>query len=276
MNLVDLHIHSVYSDGTLTPAEIVSRACGRGVSLISVTDHNALSGTREAEPIARAAGLQYLPGVEIDALFENTDVHILGYGADFENPRLAECIRRARQKLDGMSTELLARMLKDYPELSRAEYEAMVHDTRLGGWKLLEYLKRKGVTPKLHDGFAFYERYGVGYAQAGFEDAEAVVAALHAAGGRAVLAHPGVTFSTERLSAFEACVERALKTGLDGIECEYVRHTPGVTRRLYEICRRHDLMITAGSDCHGAFSANEIGQTGTPLDRIELKGLQTK
>ena len=271
MQYADMHIHSIYSDGTLTPAEIVRIAKNNGVGLISVCDHNAVQGTIEAEVLAKEAGIAYIRGAEIDAIFENLDVHILCYGADFENPMLESCIRRTRALLDEMSAELLRRMQADYPQLDMAEYEGMQHDTSRGGWKMLQYLKKKGITPNLKAGFAFYERYGVGYDTAGFDSIADVVQAIHAAGGKAVLAHPGVSFSTESLNAFEAQVERAMQAGLDGIECHYVRHSAGVTRRLIEICERHGAMITAGSDCHGAFSHNEIGQTRTPVDKLKLR-----
>ena len=270
MHYADMHIHSIYSDGTLTPAEIVRIAKNNGVGLISVCDHNAIQGTIETEALAKEAGIACIRGVEIDAIFENMDVHILCYGADFENPVLDSCIRRTRALLDEMSAELLRRMQADHPQLNMAEYDAMQHDTSRGGWKMLQYLHKKGVTPNLKAGYALYERYGVGYDTAGFDSIEAVVQAIHAAGGKAVLAHPGVSFSTESLNAFEAQVERAMQAGLDGVECCYVRHSAGVTRRLIGICERHGAMITAGSDCHGAFSHNEIGQTRTPIDRLNL------
>ena len=274
MHYADMHIHSIYSDGTLTPAEIVRRAQDNGVGLIAVCDHNAVQGAIEAEALAKAAGIGYVLGVEIDAIFENTDVHILCYGADFENPALADCIHRTRRLLDEMSTELLRRMMRDYPQLSMDEYAALAHDTRQGGWKMLQYMKIKGITPNLKAGFGFYDRYGVGYDSAGFDSIEAVVRAIHAGGGRAVLAHPGVSFSTEYLPEFEARVERAIDAGLDGVECHYVRHPAGIVRSLTAICERRDLMITAGSDCHGAFSHNEIGQTKTPISKLRLEGLR--
>jgi len=270
MAYADLHIHSKYSDGSLSPAEIVRIARAANVSLLSVCDHNLVQGTLEARPLALATGMDYLTGVEIDAMFEGLDIHILCYGADLGDDKLLGRIRHARERLDEMSAELLRRMQADFPQLDMDEYNAMQHDTSRGGWKMLQYLNKKGVTPNLKAGYALYERYGVGYDTAGFDSIEAVVQAIHAAGGKAVLAHPGVSFSTESLNAVEAQVERAMQAGLDGVECYYVRHSAGVTRRLIGICERHGAMITAGSDCHGAFSHNEIGQTRTPIDRLNL------
>ena len=89
-----------------------------------------------------------------------------------------------------------------------------------------------------------------------------------------MLAHPGVVFPTGRLTQFEEYVEKAMDLGLDGIECYYVRHSAGITRSCLDICKKRGAMITAGSDCHGAFNHNEIGQTHTPLDKLILHGLE--
>lgn len=270
MNYADLHIHSLYSDGSFSPEEIIARAKAAGVKLLSVTDHNVVAGTLAAAPLARAAGLDYICGVEIDAIHAGVDIHILCYDADFTDEALLRRIRHARARLDEMSVELLRRMLGDYPRLSLEDYAAFPHDSALGGWKLLQYLRARGVTADLRGGFGFYERYGVTYAGAGFDSAEEIVKSIHAAGGRAVLAHPGVVFPTEYLSAFEAHVRGTLELGLDGVECYYLRHSPSVTRRCLEICDALKLCITSGSDCHGAFNHNAIGQLQTRIDQLRL------
>ena len=273
MGFADMHIHSVYSDGTYTPEEIVRIARASGVELISVCDHNEVRGTLETLPLAQAAGLKCVNGVEIDAIFEGVDIHILCYGARLDDPELLTRIRHARAKLDGMSTELLARMKPNYPQLDAEEFDAWVHDTSRGGWKMLQYLQAKGVTANLMSAMPLYEHYGVTYAAAGFDAAETVIRAIHGAGGRAVLAHPGVVFPTENLRSFASRVEAVMDLGLDGIECHYPRHSAGVARCCMDICRRRGAMITAGSDCHGAFNHNEIGQTRTPADALILNGM---
>jgi len=147
MNYADLHIHSLYSDGSFTPEEIVRRAKAAGVKLISVTDHNVAEGSLATEALAKAAGLDYICGAEIDGIHENVDVHILCYGADFTDAGLTACLRHARSRLDDMSTELLRRMIPDYPALSLEDYERFRHDSRFGGWDRISmdetYLSKK-------------------------------------------------------------------------------------------------------------------------------------
>ena len=270
MGFADLHIHSQYSDGTMTPEEIVRSARSVGAVLISVCDHNVIEGTARVAPLAAAAGLQYLHGAEIDTIWDGADVHILCYGADITHPALRSALHHARKRLDDMSVELLRRMAADYPAVSLSEYEQTAHDPRRGGWKLLQYLVRKRVTAKLKDGFAFYARYGVTYADAGFQDIETVARAIHASGGRAVLAHPQVTFAGEGISGLEARVCGAMEMGLDGVECHHPSQDAGVSRYLRALCDAHGWMITAGSDCHGDFNGRRIACNQIDVGKLRL------
>ncbi len=273
MAFVDMHIHTVFSDGTYTPEDVVRHAVADGAGLIAVCDHNVIDGTLQVVPLAEAAGLTCIPGVEIDGIWRDIDVHVLCYGADFENAALKKVIDHARFILDDMSTQLLLRMLKDYPQLSCDEYMTMPHDSRLGGWKMLEYMWKKGISSGMSDGFRFYETYNVTYAAAGFDSVETVLKAVHGAGGRAVLAHPGVTLPYKDMDDFKEMLCELLDLGFDGVECHYPRNSKALTRACRDICHERGLMITAGSDCHGAFGRHIICDTRTERDQVELKGL---
>lgn len=265
--MIDLHIHSIHSDGTLSPAEIIAEAVKNGVTGMAVCDHNVVAGALEAAPLAAAAGIRFVPGVEIDAMLLGKDAHILCYGADFSDEALLQRIRHARARLDWMSDELLRRMLPDYPGLDYAEYDFLRHDSSQGGWKLLQYLKAKGVTKRLDDALPFYTDYDVTYESAGFHPASEIIAAIHAAGGCAVLAHPGVTFKTGAMDAVRA----ALELNADGVECFYPRHSAELTNELLSFCDAHNLSATAGSDCHGAYSTPSVGETRTPASALRLR-----
>lgn len=265
--MIDLHIHSIYSDGTLSPEQIVAEAVQNGVSGIAVCDHNVIAGSIETRPIAEKAGLKFLPGVEIDAMLLGRDAHILCYGADFTDAALLSRIRHARSRLDWMSDELLRRMLPDFPTLDYAEYEALAHDSAQGGWKLLQYLKAKGITEKLNDAMHFYGDYGVGYEAAGFHRAEDVINSIHAAGGCAILAHPGVTFRENPVEA----LNEARRMGIDGAECFYPRHNAALTQRLLQLCDAFGLSATAGSDCHGSYERARIGDSCVGAEHLRLR-----
>lgn len=263
----DLHIHTTYSDGTLTPAEVIDAAVRANVGLLAICDHNVVEGALAAVPLAKAAGVRLIPGVELDSMLLGYDTHILCYGADFSDPTLRTIIRDARARLDQMSDDLLLRMLPDFRVLDAEEYARFPMDHAQGGWKLLQYLVQKGVTRTLKDAMPFYDQYDVTYAQAGFLAAEDVVAAIHAAKGVAVLAHPEVTFGDRMEDGLRA----ALACGMDGIECHYPKHSPHLTARLRAFCQERDWMITSGSDCHGAFGRSAIGDPGTRIEQIHFE-----
>jgi len=269
----DLHIHSTHSDGSLSPEEIVREAVAHGVGLIAVTDHELVSGSLEAEPIARRAGLGFIRGVEVECRADGRFHHLLAYGVDFFEPRFACLIAENRRKLDDMSVELVRRLEPLYPQLSLPDFEAFEHDVTLGGWKGLGYLLHRGVTKTIREGMPLYNLHGVTYEGAGFPPLDAAVTAIHQAGGHVVLAHPGATVPHPDGETFLAGVRALLDRGLDGVECYYPLHTDEMTRRLLELCRARELLITAGSDCHGVFGRTRVGQMDVPVEALSLKGL---
>ncbi len=271
MGYADLHIHTTFSDGSLTPAEAVERAARNGVSLMAICDHNVTGGSQAAEPLARKAGITFIRGVEIDSLYAGRDIHVLAYHPDFDHPAFRKLIGDARYALDRMSDVLLERLKPLYPSLDSAEYHAFPHDPAQGGWPMLQYLLFKGVTTSIHAGMGLYARYDVTYASAGFVPLDEVTRVIHAAGGAAVLAHPVEVFS--RLSEDELLrlTDGAIDCGLDGIECYYPTQSPALTRRLIDLANRRRLFITAGSDCHGAFSRTDIGEMQMPEGDVRLK-----
>lgn len=264
MGYADLHIHTTFSDGSLSPREAVARAVQNGVTLMAVCDHNVVGGSLAAEPLARETGIRFIRGVEIDSLYAGRDVHLLAYQPDFDNPAFRELIAHARFALDNMSTVLLERLKPEYPALDLAEARAFPHNPDLGGWPMLQYLLFKGVTHSIHEGMGLYARYDVTYAAAGFVPLEEVSRVVHAAGGHIVLAHPVETFSHLSDDEVLTLTENALPLGVDGIECYYPTQSPVLTGRLLALCRAHSLLITAGSDCHGAFGDTDIGEMSVP------------
>ena len=269
----DLHIHSYFSDGTMSPEEIAGEAERKGVRLLAIADHNMLDGARELADLCKNRKIRNITAVELDSLDGETDVHLLGYGVDLYDPEFCAFVRNNRRLLDQISVNLIRKMQKDYPCVSSDDYEAYRYDRRGGGWKALHYLRDRGLSQSLTGGLPFYGRYGCSYDTVAFPAVRKAAEQIHRAGGRAVLAHPGVVFDPSDISGFEKSVRRMLGMGLDGIECYYPKHPPQVTGLLLKICREGDRMITAGSDCHGRFGSSGIGQTNTPVGCLRLAGL---
>lgn len=270
-NYVDLHVHSCYSDGSLTPEEIVEMAVQKGVGLLAIADHDTLEGNRGAVPLCEKAGIRLLPAVEIDTYQNGKNVHVLAYGFDPDNAEFTQFLRGIRFALDEGSIKLIEAMEADGKAVSLEEYLDYEYDPLRGGWNCLSYLLDKGLTETLEDGMAFYGQYGVSDRDRGYPSVRTACLRIHRAGGRAVLAHPGATFKKLDHAAFEATLTELLPLGLDGIECHYPEHSEETRRICLGICRENDLLITSGSDCHGTFGDAAVGDPGTTLDMVNLK-----
>lgn len=268
---VDLHIHSCASDGTMTVDEIIENARLAGVGLLAISDHNTVESSRELCR-RRPEGLCCIPAVEIDCLHEGCHLHVLGYGIDLDDQPLNALITHNRRELDGMSERLVTAL-----GLSLDAFRAFEYDRRLGGWAGLHFLKEQGAIEELTDAFALHAQIpGCGYETARFPALEAVVAAIHAAGGKAVAAHAGYTLRTLSLGRLIDFVEALIPLGLDGLECYYPHYAPGVTEALLAVCKAHDLLITTGADTHGEFDTRtHIGMLQIPRDLVRLSGIRS-
>lgn len=264
--VVDLHIHSCFSDGTYTPEEIVALALQKGVGVIAVTDHNQLAGARQAVKLG-SEQLRVIPGVELDGSWKGEDIHILGYGVDLYDAAFETFVDLDCALMEQMDTELIRRVGERDPRVSVEAYEAYSYDRTLGGWKALHYFIDSGVAADADKALTLFVDGGNPY-----PSVETVVDAIHAAGGKAVLAHPGKCLATAP-DAFCAELEAFIQLGIDGIECFYPSHSKTQTDACLACCRKHGLLITAGSDCHGGFQKTAIGQTQTPLHMLHIAPL---
>ncbi len=269
----DLHVHTWYSDSSLSPAQAVEEAVTHGVGVLAIADHEGFAGSLEAQPFAQAAGLVLIPAVELECGWGTRQLHVLCYGARPGDPALTALAGRSRRILDGMSDQLIEVMKGDYPALSLEEYQEFSYDRSLGGWKGLHYLLAKGVTQTLRQGMGLYAAYGITYEQAGFPQLEQLLAIIRQAGGRAVLAHPGHSLGQEDLAALEGQVRELVEQGLEGVECHYPLHRPDTTAMLRRVCLEKGLLLTAGSDCHGAFGRTRVGEMDVDRDMLCLEGL---
>ena len=271
---VDLHVHSQHSDGTMTVCELLDQAVENEVGLLAVADHNVLTGSRELLALAPERGVRVLPAVELDTYCpENGHLHVLAYGINPDDQAFDDFVRRARKALDFMSDVLIAAMVNDGRPVSLDAYTSFEHQPAQGGWKALQYFLSIGLTQSLKEGVGLYNEYSVDYEEAGFATLKDTCDAIHAAGGYAVLAHPGEMLDTSDPKTFRHTLCRIVHNGLDGIECYYPSHTPEVTEQCLAVCGGLWLMITSGSDCHGSFGKTRVGEMRMPAEKLALGAL---
>ena len=270
---VDLHLHSYYSDGTMSPEEIVRTAVANQVGLLAITDHNMLAAVEELQELAKCYDIFFISGVELDSIDQGEDIHILGYGVDIGMESFAAFVKRNREILDDISIRLITDMEKDYENISLKDFNAFTYDRKRGGWKALHYFMEKGLTTKLREGFTIYNQYGITNDSGDYPSIEVVLQQIHEAGGKAILAHPGVSIKETDTVMFRHKLLHLLDMGFDGIECYYPTHSEEITDLCLSTCRDRGLLITTGSDCHGSFGYSQVGELKITLEQLELGDL---
>ncbi len=254
---VDLHTHTTASDGSLTPTALVQQAHEIGLAALAVTDHDTIGGLTEAAGVARELGMDFLPGVELSVEDKDGRFHLLGYGFDPEFRELAEKMTQLRRGRAARNVQMAKKMaelglpvtlddVRDAAKKHGSEESEVIARPHFA-----QALINKGVVSSVQEAFDKYLASGKPLYQAKevLTPAEAI-ALLHRAGGVAVMAHPGlVPLSEAALAARVAALHE--EAGLDGIEALYPQHSPADTERFLELARRHDLLVTGGSDFHG-------------------------
>ena len=256
--LVDLHIHTYYSDGTMSPKEVVEDAKRKNLGIIAITDHDVLDSYEELKVEAEKAGIIAIRGVEIDSIFEGHLVHLLAYKFE-DNEKLFKLINHAKEQLLETSIELIRRMENDYEGISLEDYNSYEYERRKGGWKGIHYLHDRKITGGLFDGVKFYGKYDCGHEKFAFPSVGEVCNTVHDANGYVVLAHPCNYYSNKNKEEILEKLEILKSLGIDGVECYYPANSDLMTNTCLEFCKDNNLIITAGSDGHGDFGAVSKG-----------------
>jgi predicted metal-dependent phosphoesterase TrpH len=247
----DLHCHSTASDGVLPPAEVVRRGAANGVHALALTDHDELSGLAEAAETARAAGIRFIPGVEISVTWGGTTIHIVGLGIDPNHAALAtnlEHVRSSRgRRAERIAAELTAIGIKD--SLAGA-YAYAENPNLISRTHFARFLVERGAAPDIATVFKRYLVSGKpGYVPHQWAQLTDAVGWIRASGGRAVIAHPGrYKLSRKELSGLLTEFKAA---GGEGIEVVTGSHSPSQYKEYARYAREFDLLASRGSDFHG-------------------------
>lgn len=259
---VDMHMHTYFSDGTMSPEEIVQKAKTREVGILAITDHNKLESWEELQKAAAKEVIIPIRGVEINAAYKDKVLHLLAYGFE-DHTKLFELIDLADREMQRMSDDLIVNLSKIDERVSLEDFNAYEYDRRKGGWKGLHYLLERGLTTKLFEGFRFYREYGCDFPEYHFPAIEELCKNIKEAGGYSVLAHPMSYFKELNEEELIAVLEDLRSKGLTGIECYYPTHSESMTQTCVDFCKKYNMLITTGSDEHGEFGkeAKTLDQT---------------
>jgi len=259
---MDLHIHTTTSDGTDTPAEIMTKVKAEGIALFSVTDHDAVSGCAEIRSLLRADDPSFILGVEFSCEDEEGKYHILGYGYDPSAASVRDLVATARAyRLDRMR-QRVDHLEKKYGfALSWAEWEELFSVKTPGKPHLADLMLRRGFVSSREEAFERYLNTFEGKEE--HVRPEDAIRALTEGGGIPILAHPSFGDGKERIvgAEMERRLMRLMTFGLHGIEAFYSGFSEELQRELLSFADRHHLYVTAGSDYHGDHKTVPLGYT---------------
>lgn len=247
--IYDLHCHSHYSDGILSPSDLVSRAKEHSVDVLALTDHDTLAGLAEAREAASLHGIDLINGIEFSCQWSGRGVHIVGLGLNLESTELiAGVASQSERRLE--RSEMIAKKLDKLGiQGSLAGAQAIAGKGSIGRPHFAQFLVQQGHVSNMNQAFKKY----LGAGKAGdvknlWPEIEEAIEWIHAAGGQAVLAHPD-KYKLTRTKLKRLCVEFRSEGG-DALELVSGKQAPGVAENLAGIAKEYGLLASCGSDFH--------------------------
>ena len=248
---VDLHTHTTASDGLHAPADNVRMAKAAGLTGIAITDHDTVAGIEEALEEGKRLGVIVVPGVEISTVLFGVDIHILGYYIDHKDDVFLARLESLRKTRELRNDMLIAKLQELGVAIGMADVLRIAASDKkqgetVGRPHIAQAMVERGYVASVREAF---DRYlgsgGAAYVNPPRIHPAEAIAWIREAGGKAVLAHPGIYGSDE-------WVEEIVSSGIDGIEVYHSDHTPAQELTYAKLAVQHRLIVTAGSDFHGS------------------------
>ena len=266
----DLHCHSKISDGSMGIEELLAMAKRRGVSAISVTDHDAVVGATRACIIGRRLGLEVIHGIEMSAYdYERKrKVHILGYMCDHPDRLEGMCLRINNSRR-AAAKEMLSKVLRYYPIIPETVARHASGSTNVFKQHIMHALMEAGYADSIY-GDVFHKLFssngGCAYAAVEYPDVYEVIELIRSAGGLVILAHPYVYDSVDLMKEL---TEKGL---LDGIEVWHPSNNEERISALKTFAQAHNMLMTGGTDFHGLYTdpPRSLGSCGAPKNTVQL------
>lgn len=261
----DLHTHTTASDGQYTPAQLVSLAKERGLSVLAITDHDTIAGVSEAMEARKQCGLRVIRGVELSAK-EHSGFHLLGYGFRDGDTELSCLCEKFRESRDERKYKIVDFLREKGVDIDLSEVETLTGGEVIARPHFAQVMVRHGYVSTIREAFDRYLdteefRQRVKRFKA---DARTCVEAIKSAGGKASLAHPYQMGLPD--DELETLVKQLKDWGLDAIECYYPKYTARQQELYLHLAAKYKLHRTGGSDFHGEKVKPDVKLVQLPLD----------
>jgi 3',5'-nucleoside bisphosphate phosphatase len=250
----DLHCHTLYSDGILSPDEIISKAKEIGLAGLSITDHDSIEAYETAPHSAKEKHILLGSGAEFSCAYQEGNIHVLAYDFDVKNPSLKAFCEKHRERRKDRNHIILEKLRRLNMLLDENELNNMGH--MIGRPHIARLLLKKGYVSSVKEAFQLYigDLKSCYYRGPGFS-IEETLSLIHEAKGKAFIAHPHLLHSS-------STVKNLLKLPFDGIECHYAKMPPDQERKWVRMAKEKNLLMSGGSDFHGDFSDhNALGSS---------------
>ncbi|MBN2288572.1 MAG: PHP domain-containing protein [Candidatus Glassbacteria bacterium] len=258
----DLHIHSNYSDGSFSPEEIFSRAVGKGLGIISITDHDTVDHIQPSLEQADKTGVVYIPGVEFSASTVDRDVHLLGYALDHLHHGLLEYLDLVRKRRVERAHQILELLRRQDIVIPPGELDSLPGRRIISRPLIAQLMIKYKYVGTLEEAFVRYLRPGTpAYVPYKLADPGEVVGLITDCGGISVLAHPSA-------EEFETLAPGLCRAGLQGVEVFRPRLGESESRLIADGAQARGLVLTGGSDWHFDTGALKLGDFFIEEERI--------
>lgn len=262
---IDLHTHTTASDGVLRPEALVAEAVAHGVGLLAVCDHDTTAGVDDALAVGMELRVEVWPAVELSCDVEAGEVHVLGYFIEYHQPWFQALLLRLREGRAQRAERMAERLGALGVPVDYGRVQALADGGAIGRPHVARALVEAGHVRTVAEAFdRFIGRHGPAYVERLKVTPAQAVEVIRAAGGLAVLAHPG-------WAQDEKVIPELVAAGLDGIEVYYPDHTPTLVERYLALARQHGLLVTGGTDFHGGGLATRapVGSQFVPESIVE-------
>jgi 3',5'-nucleoside bisphosphate phosphatase len=260
----DLHCHSSFSDGTDTPPHLIELAIEKGLSGLSITDHDTTAAYPEALVSAKERDFPLLSGIEFSASYRAEPVHILGYAYHLQSAAIITLCERHKRRRQERNQEIVENLRKRGIILDLHTFQ----EKTKGSWgrpHIADALVKMGVVSSIQEAFDLFLAEGrPAYVPGEPISVEETIDSIHQGRGKAVLAHPHLIKRKSTLRAL-------LKMPLDGLECYYARFTLEQAKKWIDLAQQRKWLMTGGSDYHGHTKPhNSLGSSWVGKETFDL------